>query len=93
MLCLFQFVASLSFIVLCFGSFRIGFSGYRNRFFARETYTYSRYAAVAVIYYLIEPTWVQALLDDPWGLLLLAVAVFLNIAGFLWIRKIATFEI
>ena len=49
--------------------------------------------AVAAIYYLIEPTWVQALLDDPWGLLLLAVAVFLNIAGFLWIRKIATFEI
>jgi len=49
--------------------------------------------AVAAIYYLIEPTWVEILLDDPWGLLLLAVAVFLNIAGFLWIRKIATFEI
>jgi len=48
---------------------------------------------VAGIYYMIEPTWVVALFDDQWGLLLLAIAVFLNIVGFLWIRKIVTFEI
>ena len=48
---------------------------------------------VAGIYYMIEPTWVEALFDDQWGLLLLAIAVFLNVVGFLWIRKIVTFEI
>ena len=48
---------------------------------------------VAVIYYLIEPDWVRVLWAEPWGLLLLAAAVFLNIVGFLWIRKIVTFEI
>jgi tight adherence protein B len=48
---------------------------------------------VAVIYYFIEPGWVQILWEDPWGLLLLALAIFLNIVGFLWIRKIVTFEI
>jgi len=48
---------------------------------------------VAGIYYMIEPTWVEALFNDQWGLLLLAIAVFLNIVGFLWIRKIVTFEI
>lgn len=49
--------------------------------------------AVAGIYYLIEPEWVEALFNDQWGLLLLAGAVVLNLAGFLWIRKIVTFEI
>jgi len=48
---------------------------------------------IAGVYYMIEPTWVQALFEDQWGLLLLAIAVFLNIVGFLWIRKIVTFEI
>jgi Flp pilus assembly protein TadB len=32
-------------------------------------------------------------LDDQWGLLLLAIAAALNLGGFLWIRKITTFEI
>ncbi len=49
--------------------------------------------AVAGIYYMIEPSWVEALFNDQWGLLLLAIAVFLNLVGFLWIRKIVTFEI
>jgi tight adherence protein B len=48
---------------------------------------------VAGIYYMIEPDWVGALLNDQWGLLLLATAAFINLAGFLWIRKITTFEI
>ncbi|MGB2754709.1 MAG: type II secretion system F family protein [Phycisphaerae bacterium] len=48
---------------------------------------------VAGIYYMIEPTWVETLLYDQWGLLLLTIAGVLNIAGFLWIRKIVTFEI
>ncbi len=48
---------------------------------------------VAGIYYMIEPTWVETLLYDQWGLLLLVIAGVLNIAGFLWIRKIVTFEI
>ncbi len=52
-------------------------------------------AAILGIYYLIEPTWVEVLFsrENDWGLLLLAVAVVLNVAGFLWIRKIVTFEI
>lgn len=48
---------------------------------------------VAFIYYLIDPDWVRVLLEDSWGLLLLAIAIVLNVAGFLWIRKIVTFEI
>jgi tight adherence protein B len=48
---------------------------------------------VAVIYYFIEPTWVRSLLNDQWGLILLAIAAGLNIAGFFWIRQITTFEI
>jgi len=48
---------------------------------------------VAVIYYFIEPDWVSALFNDQWGLILLAIALGLNVAGFLWIRKIVTFEI
>jgi len=52
-------------------------------------------AAILGVYYLIEPTWVATLFsrDNDWGLLLLAIAVLLNLAGFLWIRKIVTFEI
>ena len=48
---------------------------------------------VGVIYYFIEPDWVAALLNDQWGLILLSIAAALNIVGFLWIRKITTFEI
>jgi len=52
-------------------------------------------AAILGIYYLIEPTWVSTLFsrDNDWGLLLLAIAVLLNVTGFLWIRKIVSFEI
>jgi len=52
-------------------------------------------AVILGIYYLIEPTWVSTLFsrDNDWGLLLLAVAVLLNVTGFLWIRKIVSFEI
>jgi len=48
---------------------------------------------VAGIYYMIEPTWVETLLYDQWGLLLLVIAAVLNLAGFFWIRQIVTFEI
>ncbi|HET6441429.1 MAG TPA: type II secretion system F family protein [Phycisphaerae bacterium] len=48
---------------------------------------------VAGIYYMIEPTWVETLLYDQWGLLLLTIAAVLNLAGFFWIRQIVTFEI
>jgi len=48
---------------------------------------------VAIIYYMIEPSWVEALFDTSWGLLLLAIALALNIIGWLWIRRIVTFEI
>jgi len=50
-------------------------------------------AAILGIYYFIEQDWVAALLNDQWGLLLLAIALVLNVGGFLWIRKIVTFEI
>jgi len=48
---------------------------------------------VAGIYWLIEPTWVQILVNDQWGLLLLVIAGIFWVGGFLWIRKIVTFEI
>ena len=52
-------------------------------------------AAILGVYYLIEPSWVAVLFsrENDWGLLLLALAVLLNVSGFLWIRKIVTFEI
>jgi tight adherence protein B len=45
------------------------------------------------IYYLIDATWLQVLLNDQWGLLLLAIALAFWVTGFLWIRKIVSFEI
>ena len=45
------------------------------------------------IYYMIEQNWVEVLLNDEYGMLLLAVAVLFWVGGFLWIRKIVTFEI
>ena len=50
-------------------------------------------AVIAGIYYMIEPTWVKALLESQYGLLILLVALALWAIGFLWIRKIMTFEI
>jgi tight adherence protein B len=48
---------------------------------------------VGCIYYVIEPDWVGALLNDQWGLLLMVIAGVFWVTGFLWIRKIVTFEI
>jgi tight adherence protein B len=45
------------------------------------------------IYYFIEPDWFSSVLNDPWGLLLLVVAGIFWIGGFLWIRKIVSFDI
>jgi tight adherence protein B len=45
------------------------------------------------IYYMIEQNWVEVLLNDEYGMLLLAIAVLFWVGGFLWIRKIVTFEI
>jgi tight adherence protein B len=50
-------------------------------------------AVIGGIYYMIEPDWVQSLLGNQYGLLVLLVAVALWAGGFLWIRKIMTFEI
>ncbi|MCX5682869.1 MAG: type II secretion system F family protein [Planctomycetota bacterium] len=50
-------------------------------------------AVIAGIYYTIEPTWVQALFGSQYGLLILLIALALWGIGFLWIRKIMTFEI
>jgi tight adherence protein B len=50
-------------------------------------------AVIGGIYYMIEPDWVQALFSSQYGLLILLVAVALWASGFLWIRKIMTFEI
>ena len=50
-------------------------------------------AVIGGIYYMIEPDWVRAILSSQWGLLLLLVALVFWVVGFLWIRKIMTFEI
>jgi tight adherence protein B len=50
-------------------------------------------AVVAGIYYMIEPEFMSRLLNDPWGLLLGAIAIAFWAAGFLWIRKIVSFDI
>jgi len=63
-----------------------------------ENRTSARYMSlmpivVLVIYYTIDPTFVNTLLNDSWGLLLLLIAAALNIIAYFWIRKIVTFEI
>ena len=50
-------------------------------------------AVIGGIYYMIEPDWVGAILNSQWGLLLLLIALVFWVVGFLWIRKIMTFEI
>jgi tight adherence protein B len=50
-------------------------------------------AVVAIIYYMIEPEFVSRIVNDPYGLLLGAVALVFWAAGFLWIRKIVSFDI
>jgi tight adherence protein B len=49
--------------------------------------------AVAFIIYLLQPTYVAYLWDNPLGLFLVGVAVFLQLVGALWIRKIISIEI
>jgi len=63
-----------------------------------ENRTSARYMAlmpfvVLTLYYFIDSSWVQTLFVDPLGLFLLLVAVSFNLIGFLWIRRIVTFEI
>ena len=48
---------------------------------------------IATIYYLIDETFIDDLVNDQWGLLMLGIAAAMNLVGFLWIRKIVTFEI
>jgi|WetSurMetagenome_2_1015567.scaffolds.fasta_scaffold41725_2 tight adherence protein B len=48
---------------------------------------------VGGIYYAIEPSWMKALLDDQWGLVMIVIAGVFWVGGFLWIRKIVSFEI
>jgi tight adherence protein B len=48
---------------------------------------------VGAIYYAIEPSWMKALLDDQWGLVMIVIAGVFWVGGFLWIRKIVSFEI
>jgi tight adherence protein B len=48
---------------------------------------------IVMIYYSIEQSWVEVLLNDQWGLLILGIALIFWAAGFLWIRKIVSFEI
>jgi tight adherence protein B len=50
-------------------------------------------AVVAGIYYMIEPEFMSRLVNDPWGLLLGVIAIAFWAAGFLWIRKIVSFDI
>jgi len=49
--------------------------------------------AIIGIYWMIESSWVEVLFNDQWGLLMLAIALVFWAAGFLWIRKIVSFEI
>jgi tight adherence protein B len=50
-------------------------------------------AIILGIFYLIDSSWVAVLFNDQWGLLLLLVAAGFNLVGFLWIRRIVSFEI
>jgi tight adherence protein B len=48
---------------------------------------------VMLIYSFIDSEGMGLLLSNGWGHVVLAVAMVLNVAGFLWIRKIVSFEI
>lgn len=50
-------------------------------------------AVILGIYYLIDSHGVTLLFTEPIGQAMLAVSLMINIAGFLWIRKIVAFDI
>jgi tight adherence protein B len=50
-------------------------------------------AVILGIYYLIDSHGVSLLFTEPIGQGMLAVSLMINIAGFLWIRKIVAFDI
>lgn len=50
-------------------------------------------AVVLGIYYLIDSYGVTLLFTEPIGQLVLFIGLMMNVAGFLWIRKIVSFEI
>lgn len=45
------------------------------------------------IYYLIDSSGVRSLFSDPAGNIILLVMVVLNIAGFLWVKKVVSIDI
>ncbi len=48
---------------------------------------------IVLIFWMIEPEFIEVLFHEQWGMLLLGIAATLLILGYLWMRKIATFEI
>ena len=48
---------------------------------------------LAILYFLVTPEGVKTLFVDDLGKLLLLIMIILNIAGFLWIRKIMAIDI
>jgi tight adherence protein B len=48
---------------------------------------------VGVLFYAINPEYMQMLFEHPVGRIMLAVAITLQIFGYLWIRKIVNIEI
>jgi tight adherence protein B len=50
-------------------------------------------AAVAVIMFIVNPSYTRFFIEDPAGHQLIAVAVGLQFVGYLIIRKIVHFEI
>jgi tight adherence protein B len=48
---------------------------------------------VGVLFYAINPDYIQVLFEHPLGRIMLAAAITLQIFGYLWIRKIVNIEI
>ena len=49
--------------------------------------------AFGVILYLLQPSYMAALLHDPIGLMALAVSAVMAVLGFVWLRKIMRIEV
>jgi tight adherence protein B len=50
-------------------------------------------AVMAIIYFLVNPEGVMAMFSEPLGKLMILAIAALNLAGFLWIRKIVNVDV
>ena len=49
--------------------------------------------AFAVILYMVQPTYMQTLFQNPMGIVAVVISAIMAGLGFLWLRKIMSIEV